>query len=86
MVEIAKRKMVLDEAFSMYECFQVSLNSWGHITLRWFNREKVTQDQTKQVDKELHVKRETDDLIIVLSENETNELLRFLRKLLVKDI
>jgi hypothetical protein len=81
MVEISKRKIEMESTFLMYNCFQVSINSHGHIVLRWFDKSEMNQEGQYEVGKEFKGKRETTDFIIVLTKDETEQLIRFIRSI-----
>jgi len=81
MVEIAKRKIEMESIFPTYQYFQVSFNTDGHIVLRWYNKEVKDVNKLEEVGKELKMKRETTDFIVVLTKDETNELIRFIRSI-----
>jgi hypothetical protein len=85
MVEIAKRKIEMDSIFPVYQYFQVSINDDGHIVLRWYNKDGKDVNKLEEVGKELKMKRETTDFIIVLTKNETDELIRFIRSITRSD-
>jgi hypothetical protein len=81
MVEIAKRKIEMDSTFPVYQCFQVSMNSYGHIVLRWFNKEEIEGAGPFEPGKEFKIKRDSVDFIIVLTKDETEQLIQFIRKI-----
>ena len=81
MVEIAKRKIEMDSIFPMYQFFQVAVNDDGHIVLRWYNKDGKDVEKLEETGKELKMKRETADFIIVLTKTETDELIRFIRNI-----
>jgi hypothetical protein len=85
MVEIAKRKIEMDSIFPTYQYFQVSFNTDGHLVMRWYNKEGKDVNKLEEVGKELKMKRETTDFIIVLTKDETNELIRFIRSITRSD-
>jgi hypothetical protein len=81
MVEIAKRKIEMKSTVPIYNCFQVSINSHGHIVLRWFHKDNEGQVVPYEPGKELKGKKESVDFIIVLTKDETEQLIQFIRKI-----
>jgi hypothetical protein len=81
MVEIAKRKMEIESTFPMYDSFQVSINDYGHIVLRWFNKPQNPEAYPYEQGKDIKTKKESIDFIIVLTKDETEQLIRFIRRI-----
>jgi hypothetical protein len=68
MTDMIARKMKLDRA--TFSNMQASYNSAGHISIRLFNRESQTLVEASK----------GEDLIINLSMEETNRLIRFIKQ------
>ena len=60
------------ERHKHYQNFQISFNSWGHITIRGFNSQIKPDDTENQY---------LDDILIILSVKEVQELVCFLKKI-----
>jgi hypothetical protein len=81
MVEISKRKIEMDSIFPMYDSFQVSINDYGNIVLRWFNKPQNPEAYPYEPGKDIKAKKESIDFIIVLTKDETEQLIQFIRKI-----
>lgn len=66
------KKVIVNETHLEFKQFQVAYNNWGHITIRGFNSQIVPSKE--------ETKGKLDDILIILSIAEVQELLKFIKE------